>query len=70
MFLFEVKPRLKTLPPHHVEGRFQFFTRAALEGLKLPQTDREQICPGSGGIAADFSRRTAIAIPTGATTGR
>jgi 8-oxo-dGTP diphosphatase len=45
MFLFEVKPRLKTLPPHHAEGRFQFFTRAALEGLKLPQTDREQIWP-------------------------
>jgi 8-oxo-dGTP diphosphatase len=45
MFLFEVKPRLKTLPPRHAEGRFQFFTRAALEGLKLPQTDREQIWP-------------------------
>jgi 8-oxo-dGTP diphosphatase len=45
MFLFEVKPRLKSLPPHHTEGRFQFFTRAALEGLNLPQTDREQIWP-------------------------
>jgi 8-oxo-dGTP diphosphatase len=45
MFLFEVKPRLKSLPPHHVEGRFQFFARAALEGLNLPQTDREQIWP-------------------------
>ena len=45
MFLFEVKPRLKSLPPHHAEGRFQFFTRAALEGLNLPQTDREQIWP-------------------------
>ena len=45
MFLFEVKPRLKSLPPHHAEGRFQFFTRAALDGLNLPQTDREQIWP-------------------------
>jgi hypothetical protein len=45
MFLFEVNPRLKSLPPHHVEGRFQFFARAELEGLKLPQTDREQIWP-------------------------
>jgi hypothetical protein len=45
MFLFEVNPRLKSLPPHHVEGRFQFFARAELEGLNLPQTDREQIWP-------------------------
>src|ERR1017187_5351957 len=45
MFLFEVKPRLKTLPPHHAEGRFQFFARGALDGLNLPQTDREQIWP-------------------------
>jgi len=46
MFLFEVKPRLKSVPPRHVEGRFQFFTRAALEGLpNLPQTDREKIWP-------------------------
>jgi 8-oxo-dGTP diphosphatase len=27
------------------EGRFQFFPRAALPGLKLPQTDRESIWP-------------------------
>jgi 8-oxo-dGTP diphosphatase len=45
MFLFEVKPRLQSLPPRHPEGRFQFFPRAALEGLNLPQTDREQIWP-------------------------
>ena len=45
MFLFEVKPRLKSLPPHHAEGRFQFFTRAALDNLNLPQTDREKIWP-------------------------
>ena len=34
MFLFEVKPRLKTLPPVHAEGRFQFFPREALPNLK------------------------------------
>ena len=45
MFLFEVKTRLKSLPPDHAEGRFQFFARTALDGLKLPQTDREQIWP-------------------------
>lgn len=45
MFLFEVKPKLKALPPAHREGRFQFFRREALAGLKLPQTDRERIWP-------------------------
>jgi 8-oxo-dGTP diphosphatase len=45
MFLFEVKMKLKTLPPAHREGRFEFFPRAALAGLKIPQTDREQIWP-------------------------
>jgi 8-oxo-dGTP diphosphatase len=45
MFLFEVKPRLTALPPVHPEGRFQFFPRAALSALKLPQTDREKIWP-------------------------
>jgi 8-oxo-dGTP diphosphatase len=45
MFLFEVKPRLGALPPAHREGRLAFFPPAALSGLKLPSTDREQIWP-------------------------
>lgn len=45
MFLFEVRPRLRQLPPAHREGRFQFFTRAALAELPIPQTDRERIWP-------------------------
>jgi 8-oxo-dGTP diphosphatase len=45
MFLFEMTRRLTTLPPAHREGRFQFFPRAALDGIKLPQTDREKIWP-------------------------
>jgi len=45
MFLFEVKRKLKTLPPVHREGRFQFFPCEALPGLKIPQTDQEQIWP-------------------------
>jgi 8-oxo-dGTP diphosphatase len=45
MFLFEVKPRLKTLPSAHREGRFEFFPRQKLPGLKLPETDLEQIWP-------------------------
>jgi 8-oxo-dGTP diphosphatase len=45
MFLFEVKLRLNTVPPAHREGIFQFFGRDQLPGLKVPQTDLEQIWP-------------------------
>jgi 8-oxo-dGTP diphosphatase len=45
MFLFEVERKLAKLPPPHDEGRFEFFSTAALEKLPLPQTDREQIWP-------------------------
>ncbi len=45
MFLFEIKPHLHALPPPHREGVFGFFSRDALPGLDLPQTDREQIWP-------------------------
>lgn len=45
MFLFEVKKKLKTLPPAHREGRFQFFPREELPKLKIPQTDLERIWP-------------------------
>lgn len=45
MFLFEVRKRLVSVPPAHREGRFQFFPRAELAAVKLPQTDREQIWP-------------------------
>lgn len=45
MFLFEVNPRLNSLPPPCNEGRFAFFSRQALGGLKIPQTDVESIWP-------------------------
>lgn len=45
MFLFEVKPKLTAVPPPHPEGTFQFFSRVALSGLALPETDRESIWP-------------------------
>jgi 8-oxo-dGTP diphosphatase len=45
MFLFELKPRLKSLPPPIKEGRFEFFPRDALKKLRLPRTDHEQIWP-------------------------
>ena len=45
MFLFEVKVKLKALPPPMSEGRFEFFPREKISSLKIPQTDREQIWP-------------------------
>lgn len=45
MFLFEVKPRLKAVPPPHREGTFAFHARGELELLDLPETDRQQIWP-------------------------
>jgi 8-oxo-dGTP diphosphatase len=45
MFLFEITRRINSLPPAHREGRFEFFPRAKLVALKLPQTDLEQIWP-------------------------
>jgi 8-oxo-dGTP diphosphatase len=45
MFLFEVRVKVKHLPPPHPEGRFEFFPREKIAGLKIPQTDREQIWP-------------------------
>ena len=43
LFLFEVKRKLQELPQPHREGRFAFFPRHELAGLKLPQTDLENI---------------------------
>jgi 8-oxo-dGTP diphosphatase len=45
MFLFEVRKRLAALPLDNAEGRFAFYPREALVGLKIPQTDREKIWP-------------------------
>jgi hypothetical protein len=45
MFLFEVKVKLKSLPPPMNEGRFEFFLREKIFDLNIPQTDREKIWP-------------------------
>jgi 8-oxo-dGTP diphosphatase len=45
MFLFEVKPKLKSLPPGHREGTFAFFSPDQLAHLAVPKTDRDQIWP-------------------------
>lgn len=45
MFLFEIRPRLTTLPPPIGEGRFAFFARDEMDSLALPATDRDWIWP-------------------------
>jgi 8-oxo-dGTP diphosphatase len=45
MFLFELKVRLKDLPPPHREGTFAFFAPQELARLPMPKTDLEHIWP-------------------------
>lgn len=60
MFLFEIKPRLSTLPPVHAEGQFGFFSRENIESLSIPKTDRDFIWPQfwrhRGGFFAAYAR--------------
>lgn len=45
MFLFEIKPRMATLPTPMREGRFAFFRHEMVDELMIPVTDRELIWP-------------------------
>jgi 8-oxo-dGTP diphosphatase len=45
LFLFRCKVPLETLPPSISEGSFGFFSRAAIDALALPETDRNALWP-------------------------
>jgi 8-oxo-dGTP diphosphatase len=45
MFLFRCRRRLTQLPPDIAEGRFAFFSRAAIDRLEIPETDRNALWP-------------------------
>ncbi len=45
LFLFRLKITVEALPPAITEGRFGFFSRAALEALPIPDTDRAALWP-------------------------
>ena len=45
MFLFRCKVPLPSLPPAISEGKFAFFTRAAIDALPIPETDRNALWP-------------------------
>ncbi|MSU50669.1 MAG: NUDIX domain-containing protein [Opitutus sp.] len=45
MFLFRCKTPLAGLPPEISEGKFAFFSRAAIDSLAIPETDRNALWP-------------------------
>ncbi|MDR2673754.1 MAG: NUDIX domain-containing protein [Opitutaceae bacterium] len=45
LFLFRCKKNIPALPPDINEGRFGFFSRAAMESLPIPATDRAALWP-------------------------
>lgn len=45
LFLFRLKTTIAELPPAIAEGRFGFFSRAAVDSLAIPATDRAALWP-------------------------
>jgi 8-oxo-dGTP diphosphatase len=45
LFLFRLKKTCAALPPAMAEGRFGFFSRAAIDALPIPDTDRAALWP-------------------------
>ena len=45
LFLFRCQVPLPALPPDISEGKFGFFSRAAIETLPIPETDRNALWP-------------------------
>ena len=45
MFLFRRKKPLDVLPPSIAEGKFAFYTRAEIDALPLPETDKQALWP-------------------------
>jgi 8-oxo-dGTP diphosphatase len=45
MFLFRCRTPIAGLPPDISEGRFAFFTRAQIESLPIPETDKAALWP-------------------------
>ena len=45
MFLFRCKQPIANLPPDITEGRFAFYSRAAIRDLPIPETDKAALWP-------------------------
>lgn len=71
MFLFRCRVPLAGLPPPISEGRFGFFSRAAIDQLPIPETDRTALWPvydhyrdGFVALRADCAPGRPIAVET------
>ena len=65
MFLVEILPVIKSLPPKIEEGYFDFFYRKQINDIKIPPTDHQLVWPffdkrkqGFWGIRADFEKNS------------
>jgi len=65
MFVFRCKRPIAALPPDISEGRFGFFSRAAVDALSLPETDRSALWP-----VYDTYRDGFVALRADCTPGR
>jgi 8-oxo-dGTP diphosphatase len=45
MFMFELKPKLRELPPAHAEGIFEFVPMKEVSMRKIPEADAEVLWP-------------------------
>lgn len=45
LFLFRCRKVLDAIPPAIAEGRFDFFSRPAIDALSIPETDRKILWP-------------------------
>ena len=65
MFLVDILPVVKSLPPKIEEGYFEFFYRKQINDIKIPPTDHQLVWPffdkrkqGFWGIRADFEKNS------------
>ena len=68
MFMFELKPRLQTLPAAHEEGLFQFVPLAEVLLRPVPATDRDILWPLFQKNRGGFFAASIVCHPDGALT--
>jgi 8-oxo-dGTP diphosphatase len=65
LFLFHCQRRIPGLPAEMGEGRFGFFSREAIQGLSIPETDRNALWP-----IFDRHRNSFVALKADCAPGR
>ena len=65
LFLFRSRRAHDVLPPEITEGRFAFFSREAINGLPIPETDRTILWPLFDRYQDDFVALRAECDPAG-----